>query len=73
MHWEPLDLEKASSLKKEVDAIVANFELIPPLSSGNGLFADTGESYLLPMLHSINARISELENFCAINCDGYLL
>ena len=69
MHWEPLDLGKASSLKKEVDAIVANFELIP-LSSGNGLFADAGGSYLLPMLHSINARISELENFCAINCDG---
>ena len=69
MHWEPLDLGKASSLKKEVDAIVANFELIP-LSNSNGAFADAGESFLLPMLHSINERISQLESFCTINCDG---
>ena len=70
MHWEPLDLAKASALKKEVDAIVAHFELIP-ISSANGSFADAGgESNLLPMLHSINERISQLESFCTIYGDG---
>eukprot|EP01036_Dinobryon_divergens_P035204 gene35204-45592_t len=69
MHWEPLDLAKASALKKEVDAIVAHFELIP-ISSANGSFVDAGgESNLLPMLHSINERISQLESFCTIYGD----
>ena len=61
MNWEPLDLSKASAIKKEVDSVVANFEII----SGDGR-----DGNFLPMLQSIQTRIQELEIFCTVNCEG---
>lgn len=59
--WEVLDLSKAAQIKREVDAVVAQFELF----SGN-----EENSSVFSLVQSIQSRISELEVFYAQNCDG---
>jgi len=57
--WETLDLERASAVKKEVDALVANFDLL----------SQTQNPGIAQQIQSIQSRITELENFYALNCD----
>jgi hypothetical protein len=59
IQWEELDLERASAVKKEVDSLISTFDILSSQNPGFSL-----------QIQSIQSRITDLENFYALNCDG---